>query len=71
MNRNGVLKTGLPARMVATQEKICTPLGMVISRLAAEKKARVRLGRPVANMWWTHTPNPMMAVAMVARASHT
>jgi hypothetical protein len=28
------------------------------------KKLVPNCGRPVVNMWWTHTPNPMKAVAM-------
>jgi len=69
-NSIGVFRTDLPAMIVATQANICTPLGMAISRLAAEKKLSERFGRPVANMWCTHTPNPMTAIVMVARARY-
>ena len=71
MNSIGVLNTGRPEMIVAIQAKIWTPEGMVMSMLAAEKNAMDRLGSPTANMWWTQTPKPMIAVAMVARASQT
>jgi hypothetical protein len=75
VNRNprmksiGVRRSGRPAMIVAIQANTWIPLGMVIIRLAAEKNVRAMAGMPVANMWWTHTPNPTTAVAMVARAS--
>ena len=34
---------------------------MTIMMLAAVKKLWPNCGRPVANMWWTHTPKPMNA----------
>ena len=49
-NSIGVASTTLPFHIVAIQAKNCTPLGMVISRLTAEKNASARGGRPVANM---------------------
>src|SRR5256885_10486493 len=51
-----------PLHRVAIQQKICTPVGMTIIRLAAVKKLVPSCGMPVANMWWTHTLNPMKAV---------
>ena len=38
-------------------------------RLAAAKKTMVVAGRPVANMWCTHTPNPMNATSSSATAT--
>ena len=70
-NSIGVFRMGLPAHRVASQANTCTALGMVMSMLAAEKKLIDTFGSPTANMWWTHTPNPTMATAMVASARKT
>ena len=48
--RKGVAKRGRPVQMVASQQKICTPLGIAIIMLAAVKKLAPSCGRPVANM---------------------
>ena len=63
---SGVFSTGRPAISVATHAKICTPLGMVIMKLTRETNDSATWGRPVTNMWWVHTPNPMSAVAISA-----
>ena len=59
MNSIGVCSTTRPFHIVTIHAKNCTPLGIVISRLTAEKNARASDGRPVANMWCTHTPKLM------------
>ena len=64
------MSTGRPRITVAVHANTWTPLGIVIRRLAAAKKIIVTLGRPVANMWCTQTPNPMKPVATVASATH-
>jgi hypothetical protein len=48
---------------VANAEKIWMPLGMPMSMLAIVKTLRPRMGRPVVNMWWTHSPKLMMPMA--------
>ena len=69
-NRNAVLNTGRPPQIVAVQANTATALGRVMMmRGAAEKNDSDRLGRPVANMWWTQTPNPSAMVATVDSAT--
>ena len=63
----GVRSTGLPAHIVASQAKICTPDGMTTRKLVSEMNPSPMAGSPVANMWWTHTPKPMRAMAISAR----
>ena len=58
----GVFRRRRPDHIVAIQQKNCVPVGMAIMMLAAVKKLSPSCGRPVANMWWTHRPNPMNAV---------
>ncbi len=36
-------------------------------RLTAENSPKPSTGRPVANMWWTHTPKLMKPMASSAR----
>ncbi len=60
--RNGVVKRTRPPQSVAIQQKNCAPVGIAIMMLAAVKKLSPSCGRPVANMWWTHSPKPMNAV---------
>src|SRR3954454_20275604 len=55
--------------IVMIQAKTWMPLGMAINRLAAEKNDATRNGRPVANMWCTHSPKLMNAVATRAAAT--
>ena len=50
--------------------KIWIPVGIATASDAAEKKARLILGRPVANMWWTHRPNDRKAVPTAASTIH-
>ncbi len=61
--------SGRPVTIVMHQAKIWIPLGMTMIRLAAAKKIIVISGRPVANMWCTHTPNPMKATRSSASAT--
>ena len=62
-NAIGVGSVRRPPQRVAIQQNICTPLGIVIIRLDAVKSPWPSCGSGVANMWWTHTPKPMNAVA--------
>src|SRR5664279_215927 len=68
-NRNGVVNWGLPVQMVAIQAKTATALGTAMTKLAALKKDSDITGRPVANMWCTHTPKPRIIVATVDMAT--
>src|SRR4051794_32098486 len=68
-NRNGVAKTGRPVQIVAIQANTATALGTEITMDAALKKESEMIGRPVANMWWTQTPNPRIMVATVESAT--
>src|SRR6201996_9847146 len=68
-NRKAVVKTGLPVQMVASHANTPTALGNAMMMEAAEKKDRDMPGRPVANMWCTHTPKPSTMVATVASAT--
>ena len=49
-NRSGVLSLRRPSQSVASQQKICSPLGTAIIMLAAVKKLLPSCGRPVMNM---------------------
>ena len=42
--------------------KICTPVGIATSMLAAEKNAVASCGMPTVNMWCTHSPKLMKPV---------
>ena len=44
-----------------------TAVGTTIMMLDAVKKLRLNCGRPVANMWWTHSPKPRNAVLIIER----
>jgi len=63
------LYTGRPVKMVAIQANTATALGATMTMLAALKKDSDCGGRPVANMWWTHTPKPMNMVSTVDSAT--
>ena len=58
-----------PYHIVAIHAKIWTADGMEIVMLAAPKKLIESCGRPVANIWCTHTPKPMKPVATVESAT--
>jgi len=59
----GVWNSTRPCHIVAIQQKNITPLGIAITRLAAEKYDIASTGTPVANMWCTHTPKLMKPIA--------
>src|SRR5437764_15400915 len=63
-NNIGVEKRTTPFHIVAMNAKNWTPLGMAITRLAAEKNDIASTGMPVANMWWTQTPKLMYEMAI-------
>src|SRR5947209_1030562 len=62
-NSIGVVSATLPFHIVAIHAKNWMPLGITMIKLAAEKKDMASAGMPVANMWWTQTPNEMNAMA--------
>lgn len=62
--------TGLPAQIVASHEKICTPAGIAIAMLEAAKKLRTSGGRPVANMWCAHSASDRNPIPTTAATSH-
>ncbi len=68
-NRKAVVITGLPVQMVAIQANTATALGITMISEAPEKNDSPSVGRPVANMWCTQTPNPRIMVATVDRAT--
>ncbi len=68
-NRKAVVNTGRPVQIVAVQANTATALGRVMIIDAPEKNDSARLGRPVANMWWTQTPNPRAMVPTVESAT--
>ena len=63
-NSMAVLNSRRPPHMVAIQLKIFTPVGMAISMVDAEKTESAMGPRPVANMWWAHTPHPTIPIRM-------
>jgi hypothetical protein len=65
----GVANTTRPYHIVASHAKMVTALGIETVMLAALKKLIDSWGKPVANMWWTHTPKPINPVVTVANAT--
>ena len=63
-NSSGVRKRMLPPHSVAIQLKIFTPVGTAMN-IVDRANAEFATGpRPTANMWWAHTPHPMMPMAI-------
>ena len=54
----------LPPHMVLIQLKIFTPVGTAMNMVDAANADSATGPRPVANMWWAHTPQPMRPMAM-------
>ncbi len=50
--------------------KIWIAVGIATAADAAEKKARLIAGSPVAYMWWTQRPNDRKPVPMAASTIH-
>ena len=50
---------------MASQQKICTPLGMAIIMLAAVKKLSASTGMPMVNMWCTQRPKLAMPMEIM------
>ena len=70
INRNGVLKTGRPVKIVVIQAIVWIPAGIPMIMPAAAKKVIEICGRPTVNMWWTHRPKlrkPVATRAMTTR----
>ena len=62
----GVLNSSEPPHMVATQEKIFTPVGTAITMVATTKYACTAVDIPTVYMWCAHTTNPMPPIATMA-----
>src|SRR4051812_7434069 len=60
----GVSKESEPRHMVPIQLKNLTPVGTAMRNDIREKKGSRTA--PVANMWWAHTTDDSMVMAMVA-----
>ncbi len=60
---SGARHTGLPAQSVVIHPNTWIPLGMAINMLAAAKKPMPTGESPLVNMWCTHSPKLMNAVA--------
>ena len=63
-NSIGVVKRILPPHIVAIQLKIFTPVGIAMSIDAAPKYVSAAAPMPAANMWWLHTPHPIVPISM-------
>ena len=63
-NSIGVRNRNEPFHMVPIQLKIFTPVGTAMSIVDSEKADTATGPRPTANMWCTHTPQPMKPMAM-------
>ena len=62
--RKGAFTRIFPPAMVAIQLKIFTPVGTAMAIVDTAKADLATGPRPVANMWWAHTPQPMKPIAM-------
>src|SRR5438045_444697 len=60
----GVASLSEPPHMVPIQLKIFTPVGTAMNMVDIEKADTATGPSPTANMWWTHTPQPMNPMAM-------
>ena len=49
---------------MAIQLKIFTPVGIAMSIDAAPKYVSAAAPMPAANMWWLHTPHPIVPISM-------
>jgi hypothetical protein len=65
-----VVSTIRPRHSVPIHASIWMPAGTLIVSVAAEKKVNETSERPTANMWCTHTPKEMIAVATVASTTN-
>ena len=63
-NSMGVVNFSDPPHSVPIQLKIFTPVGTAMNIVESEKADTATGPRPTANMWWTHTPQPMKPMAM-------
>ena len=63
-NSRGVVSRIFAFHRVLIQLKIFTPVGTAMNMVEALKAERATGPRPVANMWWAHTPQPMKPMAM-------
>jgi hypothetical protein len=60
----GTRNCSLPPAIVAIQLKILTPVGMAIDIVETANAALAAGPRPVVNMWWAHTPQPIRPMAI-------
>lgn len=62
---HGLLKILFPC-IVASHLKILIPVGTAMIIVADVKYARVSTSIPTVNIWWAHTMNPRMPIAIIA-----
>ena len=67
-NSIGVLKRSLPYQIVASHEKILTPVGTAMTIELIMYGTRSRGSIPLVNMWWAQTVSPSTAMAMLDMA---
>ena len=63
-NSIAVVSRTEPPHRVPSQLKIFTPVGMAMSIVERLNADTATGPRPVANMWWAHTPQPRKPIAM-------
>ncbi len=63
-NSIGVASFIEPRQHVASQLKIFTPVGTAMNIVDTENAEIATGPRPTANMWCTHTPQPMKPMAI-------
>src|SRR5882757_3485306 len=64
-NSTGVVKRTRRPQQVAIQQNSCAPVGMAIAIEEAVNKLLPTRGKPVANMWWTHSPKDRKPIDMI------
>ena len=68
-NSIGDLSRRSPPHSVPIQLKIFTPVGTAMNMVETANAELATGPRPTANMWWAHTPHPMIPMAMPDRTT--
>ena len=63
-----MVKRSLPPQMVASQEKIFTPVGTAMIIEVIMNGMRSSGSMPLVNMWCAHTRKPKMPMARLEKA---
>ena len=63
-HNKGVLNSIDPPHRVPIQLNILTPVGTAISMVVIVKTDNAMGPRPVVNMWWLHTAQPIIPITM-------